>query len=37
MVEVNKVLHNVLVIVHLEIFEVSLGLTFRIMGSKVVF
>ena len=36
-VEVNKVLHDVLVIMHLEIFKVGLGLTFRIVGSKVVF
>ena len=36
-VEVNKVLHNVLVITHLEIFEVGLSLAFGIMGSKVIF
>ena len=31
------VLHNAVVIVHLEIFKVSLGLTFRIVGSEVIF
>ena len=36
-VEVNEVLHNALVVMHLEIFEVSLGLTFGIGGSEVIF
>ena len=36
-VEVNWVLHNVLVLTHLEVFEVSFGLAFRIVGSEVIF
>ena len=36
-VEVDKVLHDALVIAHLEIFEVSLSLAFRIMGFEVIF
>ena len=36
-VEVDQVLHDALVIVHLEVFKVSFGLTFGIMGSEVVF
>ena len=36
-VEVNKVLYDVLVITHFEIFKVGLGLTFRIVGSEVIF
>ena len=33
----GKVLHDVLVIAHLGIFEVSLSLAFEIMGSEVIF
>ena len=36
-VEVNEVLHNALVIAHLEVFEVGLGLVFGIVGSEVIF
>ena len=36
-VEVDEVLHGALVIMHLEIFKVSFGLTFGVMGSKVIF
>ena len=36
-VEVDEVLHNVLVIAHLEVFEVSFSLTFGIMESEVIF
>ena len=36
-VEVNEVLHDVLVIMHLEVFKVGLGLTLRIVGSEVIF
>ena len=33
----NEVLHNVLVIAHLEIFEVSIDLAFGIVRSEVIF
>ena len=36
-VEVNQVLHNALVIMHLEVFKVSFSLTFGIVGSEVIF
>ena len=36
-VEVDRVLHDVLVIVHVEVFKVSLSFAFRLMWSKVIF
>ena len=36
-IEVNQVLHNTLVVTHVEIFKVSLGFTFRVVQSEVIF
>ena len=36
-VEVDEVLHNVLVVTHMKIFKVSLGFAFRVVGCKVIF
>ena len=35
-VEVNKVLHNVLVVTHVEIFKVSLSFAVRVVWSKII-
>ena len=35
--KVNEVLHNTLVVVHVDICEVSLGFTFRVVQSEVIF
>ena len=36
-VDIDEVLHDVLVIMHAENFKVGLGFTFRVMGSKIIF